>query len=102
MKVGTAKAILSPRFSRSVDHQRVEDVAHRRGSAFDRKDVVRSRRRRVAAHLAHEIGSHDLFHVPAHSHRHRIHVADHRVGQLVEPRVLVELELVHSVVDVGF
>ena len=90
---------MSPRRSRRFSTQAVEDVAHRRGAAFDREQVERAGRRPVVAHRLGEIAPDDLLGVDEHAIGLGVVVADDRVGQLVDEGVGVEAQLRHAVVD---
>ena len=73
-------------------HQRVEDVAHRRGAAFDGKDVEFAGGRAAIAHLPGEEFLDDAFAAAEHPAGHGIQVADDALGEFVGESFRIELE----------
>ena len=59
--------VLSPSGNEPVLHQRVEDVAHRRGGALDGEEVVCAFGWPAVAHFLHQVVMHDLFDVHQHA-----------------------------------
>ena len=67
--------------------ERLEDVAHRGGAAFDRVEAERPRRPGLAAHRPLQVLADDPLVVHEHAIGHRIVVAEDRVDQLVHEGV---------------
>ncbi|MNJ54159.1 hypothetical protein D3C77_495890 [compost metagenome] len=81
----------------AVLHQRVKDVAHGGGAAFDREQVELALRGTAVAHFLDQVVMHDLFDVHQRARRHGIVVADDAVGELVDPLVGVKALDLHAV-----
>jgi hypothetical protein len=70
VKIGMPSAIVSPALI--VLAQRVEDIGHRRGAAFDREDVELTDERMLADHLAAQVLADDDLRELQHAIRHRV------------------------------
>ncbi|MNQ63677.1 hypothetical protein D3C85_780690 [compost metagenome] len=83
----------------AVLQQRVEDVAHGRRAALDRKQVELAPGRTAVAHFLDQVVMDDLFGMHQRARRHGIVVADDAVGQFVDPLVGVEGLDLHAVLQ---